>query len=199
VLKPDYPIRTERLHLRPIDPVSDVDAVHAYQSRPDVCRYIPYAPRTRTEVAQRLAEPERTRSVIEKEGDVLSLAVTLADSGQLIGDVILVYRSEEHRSGEIGYAFHPDYHGRGYATETARALLELAFDGLGLHRVIARIDERNTASAAVLRRLGMRQEAVLIENEWFKGEWSNEIDFAILAREWRAARVVRLSERQSAV
>jgi RimJ/RimL family protein N-acetyltransferase len=34
----------------------------------------------------------------------------------------------------------------------------------------------------------MRQEAVLVENEWFKGEWTNEIDFAILAREWRASR-----------
>ena len=56
---------------------------------------------------------------------------------------------------------------------------------MDLHRVIARIDARNEASAAVLRRLGMRQEAVLVENEWFKGEWSTEIDFGILASEWR--------------
>lgn len=49
----------------------------------------------------------------------------------------------------------------------------------------ARIDARNLASAAVARRLGMRQEAVLIDNEWFKGQWSTEIDFAILEQEWR--------------
>ena len=46
---------------------------------------------------------------------------------------------------------------------------------------------RNDASAA-LAQLGMRQEAYLRENEWFKGEWADEIDFAILADEWRAAR-----------
>ena len=33
----------------------------------------------------------------------------------------------------------------------------------------------------------MRQEAVLVENEWFKGEWSTEVNFAILDREWRGA------------
>jgi RimJ/RimL family protein N-acetyltransferase len=82
----------------------------------------------------------------------------------------------------------PRHAGQGFATEAAAAMLVLAFDGLGLHRVTARIDARNGASAAVLRKLGMRQEAVLVENEWFKGEWSDEIDFAILDREWRARR-----------
>jgi RimJ/RimL family protein N-acetyltransferase len=185
VVKPDYPIGTDRLLLRPLDPVADVDAVYAYQSREDVCRYIPYYPRTRDEVAERLAS-DRTRSTIEAEGDVISLAVVVRATGRLIGDVILAWRSVEHRTGEIGYAFHPDHHGNGYATEACGALLDLAFDGLDLHRVIARIDERNPASAAVLRRVGLRQEAVLVENEWFKGEWSTEIDFAILAGEWSA-------------
>jgi RimJ/RimL family protein N-acetyltransferase len=67
-------------------------------------------------------------------------------------------------------------------------VLALAFDGLGLHRVTARIDARNGPSAALARRLGMRQEAHLVENEWFKGEWTDELDFAILEREWRALR-----------
>jgi RimJ/RimL family protein N-acetyltransferase len=185
VVKPDYPIETDRLLLRPLDARTDVDAVHAYQSRADVCRFIPYLPRTRDEVAERLASVG-TRSTIEAEGDVLSLAVTVRETGELIGDVILVWRSAEHGTGEIGYVFNPAHHGHGYATETCRALLTLAFDGLDLHRVMARIDERNAASAAVLHRIGMRQEAVLVENEWFKGEWSTEVDFAILAAEWRA-------------
>jgi RimJ/RimL family protein N-acetyltransferase len=117
---------------------------------------------------------------------VLSLAVVEKQTGTLVGDVVLFWHSAEHRGGEIGYVINPDHTGRGYATEAARALLALAFDGLDLHRVVGRIDSRNTPSAAVLRRLGMRQEAVLVENEWFKGEWTTEIDFAILAAEWRA-------------
>jgi RimJ/RimL family protein N-acetyltransferase len=95
----------------------------------------------------------------------------------------------DETNAEIGYVVHPDHVGRGIATEAAAPMLRFAFDpvhGLGLHRVTARIDQRNPASAAVLRKLGMRQEAVLVENEWFKGEWSTEVDFAILDREWAA-------------
>jgi len=90
-----------------------------------------------------------------------------------------------HACGEIAYVLNPDLGGRGYATEAADAMLRLGFDGLGLHRIHARIEDLNPASGAVLRRIGMRQEAVLVENEWFKGRWGSEIDFAILAREWR--------------
>lgn len=185
-LAPDYPVETERLLLRPIDPERDVDAMHAYLSRADVCAYIPPEPGTREEIAARLARPGRTRSVLTKEGQVLALAVVLKENGALIGDVVLFWHSAEHRTGEIGYVLNPDYHGKGYATEAARALLGLAFDGLGLRRVTARIDQENPASAAVLRKIGMRQEAVLVENEWFKGRWSTEVDFAMLDHEWRA-------------
>jgi RimJ/RimL family protein N-acetyltransferase len=185
VLKPEYPIETERLLLRPLDPVADVDALHAYQSLEEVCRYIPYPPLTREQVAQRLADPKRTTQTIEDQGQFANLAVVIRETGEVIGDVILIYASAEHRTGEIGYAFNPAYYGHGYATETCRALLRLAFEDMDLHRVVGRIDERNDASAAVLRRLGMRQEAVLVENEWFKGEWTTEVDFAILASEWR--------------
>ena len=185
MLKPDYPIETERLLLRPLDPATDVDALLAYQSRPDVCRYIPYEPRTREVLVDRLSDPARNRSTLEEAGQVMSLAVVERATGTLVGDVILFWHSAEHRGGEIGYVLNPEYSGRGYATEAGRALLTLAFDGLDLHRVVGRIDARNAASAAVLRRLGMRQEAVLVENEWFKGEWTTEIDFAILADEWR--------------
>jgi RimJ/RimL family protein N-acetyltransferase len=185
--RPDLPLRTERLLLRPIDPVGDVDAMHAYRSREDVCRYIPPEPRrTREEMAAFLAQPEVTRTVLEAEGQYIQFAVALRETGQLIGDVIFFWRSALHRNGEIGYVFNPDFHGHGYATEAAEALLELAFHSFGFRRVIARVDAENNASAAVLRRLGMRQEALLVEDEWFKGRWGSEIDFAMLDREWRA-------------
>ncbi len=114
----------------------------------------------------------------------LTLAAFDADSGRLVGELVLFLRSREHRRGEVGYVLHPDFWGRGLATEGANALLEIAFDTLDLHRVIARLDARNAASAAVLERLGMRREAVLVEHTWFKGEWSTEADYAILQDEW---------------
>jgi RimJ/RimL family protein N-acetyltransferase len=97
-------------------------------------------------------------------------------------------RSVEHRQVEVGYVFHPDSGGQGYATEATRALVDLAFDDLDAHRVFARTDARNTASAALLRRLGMRQAAHFREVEIFKGDWGGELVFAILDREWQAAR-----------
>lgn len=185
-LAPTYPLTTERLLLRPLDPATDVEALHAYQSLPEVCRYVPYEPRSREQVAERLAAAETTRAELAEEGQYLDLAVVLRATGELIGDVLLFWHSEKHRSGEIGYALHPAHHGRGFVTEAARAMLRLAFDDLGLHRVVGRIDERNHASAAVLERLGMRREAVLVENEWFKGGWSTGVVYAMLDREWRA-------------
>jgi RimJ/RimL family protein N-acetyltransferase len=185
VLSPDYPIATERLLLRPTMP-SDAAAIHAYQSRADVCRYIPYSPRTLDEVAARLTRPDVTKSTLDEAGQAIVLAVVRRDDDVLVGDVMLAWTSREHGTGEIGYVLNPAYQGNGYATEAADAALRLGFDGLGLHRIIARIDARNAASAAVLQRIGMRQEAYLRENEWFKDEWTDEIDFAVLASEWRS-------------
>ncbi|WP_375387651.1 GNAT family N-acetyltransferase [uncultured Amnibacterium sp.] len=186
LLAPDYPIETERLLLRPIDPVGDVDAIHAYLSREDVCAYIPFSPMTREQVVERYRDPKRFRSVLTEGGQALGLAVVLKETGELIGDVLLMWNEPEHRGAEIGYVFNPAHHGHGYATEAARVLLGLGFDGLGLHRIHARIEDLNPASGAVLSKIGMRQEAVLVENEWFKERWSTEVDFAILDREWRA-------------
>jgi RimJ/RimL family protein N-acetyltransferase len=105
----------------------------------------------------------------------------LAEPG-LIGTVSL--QIGEHRQGEIGFLFHPDHQGRGYATEAARAMLRLAFEHYELHRVFGRLEPRNLASGRVLEKLGMRHEALLVENEWIKGEWQSEAIYALLDREW---------------
>ena len=186
-LAPHYPIRTERLVLRPLTK-RDVDALVAYRSLPEVCRYVPFEPMDADTVRERLATRWARRG-LDQEGQALVLGVEVAASATLVGDLLLHWTSEQHRSGEIGYVFHPAHGGRGYATESVHRLLHLAFDDLGLHRVTARVDLRNAPSARVLRRLGMREEAHLRENEWFKGEWSGERDFALLEREWRGLHV----------
>ncbi len=111
--------------------------------------------------------------------------MVVRETDTLIGDVSLHLVSDEHRQGEVGYIIHPDHAGRGYATEAVRQLLRIAFDDLGLHRVVGRLEARNLASARVLEKLGMRREALLVENEWVKDEWQSELVYAILDREWR--------------
>ena len=61
-----HPLESERLLLRPIDAIGDVDAIHAYASREDVCRYIPWTPKTRDEVAVWL--PRRDATSIPEPG-----------------------------------------------------------------------------------------------------------------------------------
>ena len=182
-LRPVYPIRTERLLLRPVT-AADVDALYAYRSIPEVCRYVPFEPMERALIESRLDSHWGTIE-LTAEGQALTLGVELAATGELVGDTVLFFHSQEHRSGEVGYMLNPAFGGHGYASEAVREMLRLGFEGLGLHRITARIDERNDASANLARRIGMRQEALLIENEWFKGEWTNELVFAMLAREFK--------------
>jgi RimJ/RimL family protein N-acetyltransferase len=182
---PLYPLRSARLELRPLS-AADVDALLAYRSLPEVCRYVPFTPMGPEDILARLRGPWSCHALTQ-EGDALLRGAELAGSGGLVGDVMLRWVSAEHSCGELGYVFNPAYAGRGLATEAAHALLHMAFDDLGLHRVFARLDARNVASARLAARIGMRQEAHLIENEWFKGEWTDELDFALLQREWPSA------------
>jgi RimJ/RimL family protein N-acetyltransferase len=185
VLHPAYPIRTERLTLRPFAP-ADFDDLFAIQSRPDVARYLYWeardAEQVRTELVRKIGE-----STLHEEGQRLALAVVLPALGQVVGEVSLRWLSREHRQGEIGYVFHPEYAGQGLATEAATVLLKLGFVDLDLHRIVGRCDARNVSSARVLERLGMRCEAHFVHNEWFKGEWGDELVYAQLADEWVAA------------
>ena len=186
MFEPEYPIRTERLLLRPYAR-ADVDALYAYQRLPEIHRYLYTEPRSRPEIEALVAERADARALAEA-GQALALVVDLAQTSELVGDCMLFWHSQEHQQGEVGYVFNPAYQGRGYATETVGALLRLGFDGLGLHRITGRLDARNVASARVLERVGLRREAHLMENEFVKGEWTDELIYAILRREWEGSR-----------
>ncbi|GAA3018118.1 GNAT family N-acetyltransferase [Actinokineospora globicatena] len=184
---PSFPIKTRRLVLRRYA-ADDLDALHRAQSREDVTRYLYWGPRSRVEVEQALTE--RTGlTELRAEGDRLVLAVELVETGDLLGEVHLFWVSKEHRTVEIGYIFHPDFEGHGYATEAAAQFMRVAFDDLHMHRVIARLDADNTASARLLERLGMRKEAHFVQNEFVRGRWADEAVYAMLASEWPSAQL----------
>jgi RimJ/RimL family protein N-acetyltransferase len=181
----ETPIETERLLLRAFRR-EDLEALYAMQSDPEIARFLPRQSRSREETEQVLARRIASRELVADD-DELSLAVERRDDGRTIGDLTLWLRSAESSQAEIGYVFAADAGGRGFATEAVRALVGLAFDGLGAHRVYARADARNGASRRLLERLGMRLEAHFRESEIFKGEWGEEVVYAILAAEWPPA------------
>jgi len=192
---PDYPLRTARLILRPYH-ADDLSAVYDIQSRPEVTRYLLFDVRNLDQV--RVALEERIQAGRpDHDGDrlILALAVMLPETESVIGDVVLFWQSREHRQGELGYMFHPDYGGKGYATEAARMMLRLGFENAGLHRIVGRIDARNAPSARVLEHLGMRREAYFVRNEFIKGEWTDEVVYAMLEDEWRSRHADRRDAR----
>jgi RimJ/RimL family protein N-acetyltransferase len=180
-----FPLLTERLLIRPLTP-DDLDRHHALFSDPDVVRYLYFGPFDRAAAQEHL---ER-RSVVElpSEGGWINFGVEVQGEGVLIGELAMGFISAGHAHYEVGYVFDAAYEGHGYATEGAAMIVELAFGGLGAHRVSGRLDARNDRSARVLERLGMRREAHFLENEFVKGEWTDELVYAVLEPEWRALR-----------
>jgi RimJ/RimL family protein N-acetyltransferase len=155
--------------------------MHAIESRPEVARWLYWEPRTEAE--SREALERRIARARDAPETGVTFGVEVVATGELVGHVSLTV--EPHGQGEIGFIFNPDHQRRGYATEAAAAVLAVAFDVYGLHRVFGRLEARNLASARVLEKLGMRREALLRENEWVKGEWQSELVYAVLSREWR--------------
>lgn len=176
-------LRTERLVLRTFRFGDEADVL-AYRSRPEVCRYIPADPLNEKTAPDFIAD--RIKAVrMEADGDRMVFAVEL--DGLVIGDVLVRTAQITDGQAEIGWVFNPDFQGHGYATEAARELVRLSFDELGMHRVWAQLDPRNTASARVCERLGMRHEAHLRQDMWLKGEWTDSAIYAILEPEWRGS------------
>ena len=179
-----YPIETTRLYLRPFHD-DDLTDLYEYYRQPNVTRYLPWGPKNLLETRDALTK-KKERISLKTENSILNLAVVLKETSKLIGDVLLFQRSIEFRQGELGYVFNPAFHSKGYATEAAECMLYLGFETFNFHRIYARCDPRNTNSYKLMERLGMRREAHFIHNEIFKGEWGDELIYAILENEWRA-------------
>ncbi|HKI38423.1 MAG TPA: GNAT family protein [Gemmataceae bacterium] len=160
----------------------DAAALCAYRSAPEVARFQSWETFD-TEDGARLIAGQSGHSP-DIPGTWFQLAITRADSGEMIGDCGLHCRQEDPRQMEIGITLAPAHQGHGYATEALGVVLDYLFVRLGKHRVTATTDADNAAAAALLRRLGFRREGHFIDNVWFKGKWGSEFSFALLRREW---------------
>jgi len=173
----------ERVVLRRFQP-GDVTEFVAYRSSPAVARYqswdAPYPREEGERFAQAIAQDHP-----DTAGEWFQFAVALRATGQLIGDCAAMPLADDPRQCEIGFTLAERYQGHGYATEAARLLVGYLFTARGKHRIAASCDARNAASAAVLERLGMRREGHLRESTWAKGEWTDDLLYAVLDHEWQ--------------
>lgn len=159
---------------------NDWEDIHRYASLPIVCQYQPWGPNTEEEtqafVKQVLWDTKKENrsryvfSVFEQENR------TMIGAGEI--------NFRDFRVGEIGYIIHPDYWGKGIATEVAKLLLQFGFEKLNLHRIYATCDPRNVGSSKVLQKIGMIQEGRMREDLLLKTGWRDSLLYSILEQEW---------------
>jgi RimJ/RimL family protein N-acetyltransferase len=111
MVAPAWPLRTERLLLRPFAP-DDLDALYAIQSGEAVARWLYNEPRTLEQTRELLAQ-KVSGDALRGEGEWLSAAVVLEATDELVADVSLHSASEAHRQGELGFVVHRPTRGRG--------------------------------------------------------------------------------------
>jgi RimJ/RimL family protein N-acetyltransferase len=100
-------------------------------------------------------------------------AVCLKATGRLIGFIAIDRRQEfEDRVHNLGYVFHPDHHGQGFATEGCRAAIGYVFNQLAADRIVTGTHPDNEPSLRLLQRLGLRG--------------NNRGDFSMSREEWSA-------------
>lgn len=181
-----WPLRTARLQIRRAA-ADDADAVWRYRRLPEVSEYMSALVEQREAFEEYFAEADRLgRTLIaEREGVVVGdLMVRLEDAWAQREVVQRAVGSQ----AEIGWAFDPAHQGRGYATESARELLRLCFEDLGLHRVEALCFAANEPSWRLMERIGMRREShTVAESLHRSGAWMDGLGYAMLEREWCAA------------
>lgn len=145
---------TERLVLRRYQK-DDLQDLFEYLSDEKVVEYEPYKPMTMEEVKENLEWRIHTSEMV---------AVELKSTHKMIGNIYIGKRDFE--ALEIGYVFHRNYWGNGYAAESCRALVRHAFSK-GIHRIYAECDPNNKSSWKLLEALGFQREAYLKKNVYF--------------------------------
>ncbi len=178
-----YPLRTERLLLRPLQ-AADVEVILAYRNDPEVAALQDWAlPVTREHVERLVAEQSTWRDL--EPGGHHQIGLELG--GELVGD-LYVGVHEHGGVAEIGFTLRREHQVRGYALEAASAVVADLIERLGCHRITAQLSPENVRSARLLERLGMHRESFAPKSYWTRGAWDDNVVYALSDAEWAAGR-----------
>ncbi|MEO6512439.1 MAG: GNAT family N-acetyltransferase [Nocardioides sp.] len=171
--------RTERLVLRP-PRVEDADRILEYRNLPEVTRWLIHTsvePDEYSESLRRSTEDPHDHGVaVELDGTVIGTVSLEVEDG--MGQPGMPARTE----AMIGYVFDPAYSGRGYASEAVTAMVAVAFEDLGVHRLTAGCFADNLTSVRILEKVGMRREQHGVQDSWHAElGWVDGYTYGLLA------------------
>jgi RimJ/RimL family protein N-acetyltransferase len=180
-------ILTERLALRQLV-AGDAPTIFEYRSRPEISRFQSWGVESRAQIQSQieslaLSEPGAP-------GSWFQIGIMLSSSSALIGDCGFHVLGSEPRQVEFGISLATEFQSQGYAIEALGALLDYLLVKLGKHRVFCSVDPRNVRSMALMQRVGMRQEAYFVKSLWFRGEWVDDVIFAMLGSDWKTMKII---------
>lgn len=171
-------IVTERLIIRKFRK-KDAQDLLEYLSNPLVDCFVP----------ERLTTLEQAkREAVKRQRSGKFLAVELKDSGKVIGNIY--FGKGAFDCYDIGWNFNVNYCGKGYAYESAHAVMDYAFNTLEVRKIEAHTADTNERSYALMERLGMRREGHYLDKISFVNnpdgtpKWESSYSYAILQKEW---------------
>ena len=178
-------LETERLVLR-VRTVADAEDIFDYASRPEVSYPAGFPPVKTLEDEIYYLEhnlPERNK----KENLPAGYGIVVKGTDKVIGSVDFNHRHEDDVL-EIGYTLHPDYWGRGYVPEAVRALIDVAFKELNLHKIELSCFGYNLQSQRVAEKLGFTFEARIRDRKDAQGNRCDDLRYGLLRSEWEGKR-----------
>lgn len=179
---------TERLLIRDLE-ANDGPRIFSYHRHPDISRWQSWGTES-VDVIQSYVR-DLASSEFGTPGKWYQVGLYSRENDKLIGDCGFRVLATDAEQAEVGITLAPEFQHKGYATEALAALLNFLFAELKKHRVIGSVDPRNLASMKLLERIGMRKEAHFVKSLWFRGEWVDDVIFAMLSQEWNSGRCVR--------
>jgi len=159
-------IRTERLLLRRPH-IDDLDAMFEIMSNPAAMRYWSTLPHASRDVTRPWLEQMIARTAAGGEDFLIEY------EGRVIGDV------GAGRLPDFGFIIHPDYWGRGLATEASAGFIAHVFGNMAATELRADVDPRNIASLRVLTRLGFTETGRAERTFLLGEEWCDSIYLAL--------------------
>jgi ribosomal-protein-serine acetyltransferase len=178
-----FPLQIDRdVRLNLLEPKHALDLFRTVDSnRTHLREWLPFVDDYRSVTA---ATQFITRNREESSGTIrLAMGVWVRE--MLAGVVTYDYIDWSNRAALIGFWLGKSFQGKGIMTRTCSALIDLAFNELGLNRVEVSCALENRRCRLVPERLGFRQEGISRQREWLYDHFVDTVSYGMLASDWK--------------
>lgn len=173
-------LHTDRLSLRAMH-VIDAEDMYDYAKRPEVTKFLLWREHEDISFTRDYLSYIGTRYAL---GDFYDWAIIERESRRMIGTCGFTRIDTANNLAEIGYVLNPDFHGRGYATEAVKRIIDFGFSELEFNRIEARFMQGNEPSLRLMKRVGMTFEGYMRDLVFVKGEYKTVGISSVLRSEY---------------